>query len=188
VHRHADLFLVRALGARAEVADARPLRLRRRDPERLGAVAPSDHRVAATVALLPARRLDPRLRGHGRGRARHHDQPLPLLLAGFAGGRGQPSSAERGGAARPSRIRHRAPVPDQAGHDRRHGVLEHHRPVHRRRHGGDAQPARHHQHPDLGAGRRGASAGRRRVPPRTGSRFPRCRFESAPGRTRLRTR
>ena len=60
-------------------------------------------------------------------------------------------------------IRGRAPLADQAGHLPRHDVLEPDRAVHRRRHRGDAQPARHHQHPDLGAGGRGAAPGGRRV-------------------------
>ena len=64
------------------------------------------------------------------------------------------------------RLRAQAPAAHQARHGGRHGLLEPGRLVHRRRHRGDAEPARHRQHPDLGPGGRGAApgGGRIRVP------------------------
>ena len=43
------------------------------------------------------------------------------------------------------------------------GVFERDQPVHHRQHRGDVERARHHRHPDLRAGGRGAAADRRRV-------------------------
>ena len=103
VHQHADLLLVRAIGSRAEVVDAGPLRLRRRDPRRVGAVEDGDRRIAAALEALSERRLGQGLRVDGRRRAGHHDQPLSLLLAGVAGGGRQPSPARGAGAARTTR-------------------------------------------------------------------------------------
>jgi hypothetical protein len=54
LHRDADLLLVRAHGARPQVADARPVRLRRRRSRRLGAVGAGDRRIGPAVGL-PAR-------------------------------------------------------------------------------------------------------------------------------------
>ena len=55
---HADLLLVRAHGARPQVADARAVRLRRRRARRLGAVGAGDRRIDAAVGVRcpPARR------------------------------------------------------------------------------------------------------------------------------------
>ena len=74
--------------------------------------------------------------------------------------RRRPESKE---PAPPPGLRAQAPAADQARHGRRHGLFEPRRAVHRRRHRGDAEPARHRQHPDLGTGGRGAAADRRRT-------------------------
>ena len=98
LHRHAGLLLVRAHGARPQVADAGAVRLRRRGPGRLGAVGAGARRVAAALGVPARRHVGQGLRGDGRRRARHDDQPVPLLLAGDAGGRGQPAPAARAAA------------------------------------------------------------------------------------------
>ena len=57
-----------------------------------------------------------------------------------------------------ARRRRRAPAADQDRHLPRHGVLQPRRVLHHPRHRGDAERRRHHRHPDLGAGGRGAAA------------------------------
>ena len=76
-------------------------------------------------AFLPPGTLGQGLRGDGRRRARHDHQPLPVLLAGVAGSRGQPAPARAHGAAPGTpRYAHEHLSPHQAGHRRRHGLLE----------------------------------------------------------------
>ena len=53
--------------------------------------------------------------------------------------------------------------PDALRYLCRDGLLERHQPVHHRQHRGDVERARHHRHPDLRPGGRGAAADRRRV-------------------------
>ena len=81
------------------------VRLRRGDPVGVGAVAPGGARRPDAVALHPAGHVDERLRVDGGGGAGHHDQPLPVLLAGLAGGGGQRAPARGRAAARASRVR-----------------------------------------------------------------------------------
>ncbi len=131
LHCHPDRVLVRAQRAAPEVADARPVRLRRGDPRRLGAVAARHRRIAAALEAPAGGPLGEGLRGDGGRRARHDHQPVPVLLAGLAGSRGRPPPAERPGAAQAPRVRGRAPVPHQGGHGRRHDLLEPDRAVHR---------------------------------------------------------
>ena len=50
------------------------------------------------------------VRGDGRRRARHDDQPLPVLLAGDAGGRGQPAPARGDSACATTRPTPQAPA------------------------------------------------------------------------------
>ena len=93
LHRDAGLLLVRADGARAQVADARALRLCRGGARGRRALAARARRIGAAVGV-PADGHDRQgIRGDGRRRPRHDDQPLPVLLAGDAGSRGLPAPA-----------------------------------------------------------------------------------------------
>ena len=96
----ADLRAVPALRPAAQVADAVAAGLRRRGVHGARAVERGDHGRALPEAAVPRR-----LRRDARGGARHHHQPLSLLLAGLAGGRGAARHARRTSrcARRPSR-------------------------------------------------------------------------------------
>ena len=50
----------------------------------IGAMAPGDHRVNASLVVFPRGYIAEGLRIHGDSRFRHHDQSLPILLAGSA--------------------------------------------------------------------------------------------------------
>ena len=96
-----------------------------------------------------ARRSAPTISTDGRRRARHHHQPLSLLLAGLAGGRGDATRARRDKPLRdaPDQARRRARA-HQDRHLRRHGLLQLRRLLHHADHGGDAARARRHQTSD----------------------------------------
>ena len=113
----------------------------------------------AAAAAQPGRRLPD---AAGR-RARHHDQPVPVLLAGVAGG-GRPARDRRRRTAEGRAAAGAAPpAAHQDRHVGRHGVLQRHRVLHHAHHRGYAARSRHHQHPDIRAGRRGAAADRRQL-------------------------
>ena len=100
-----------------------------------------------------------------RRRPRHDDQPLSVLLAGRA-------RRSRTSASTPRRRAARSKRREQARRELRRIRIDTYigmgfsnliALVHHPHHGGDAARARHHRHPDLGAGRRGAAADRRRL-------------------------
>ena len=144
-----------ALRRLSQVADAlaarvRGGRLHHRDPVARGARRPR----------LAARCADRADADRHRRRVRDHDQSVPVLLAGGAGGRGDQRGSGGIRARASARGGARAPPSDQDRHLRRDGVLEPHRAVHHHQHGRDAARGGRHRHPDVGAGRGStASAG-----------------------------
>ena len=91
--RHADLVFLRAHGRYPEMAHDGALCLCgcRRGCAR--AVGPGIPGIRESVEPLSERRVAGNLRQHGRRGAWNHDQPVSVLLAGFARGRGQAPSA-----------------------------------------------------------------------------------------------
>ena len=149
LHRHADLLLVRADGARPEVADARALRLCRGGARGRRALAArhASNRCSPGRSCRPARRPRNTRRWSSPSSAR---RSAPTCSSGRRRRKSRTAGAgPKATSPAPSPgLRAQAPAPHQARHGGRHGLLEPGRAVHRRRHRGDAEPARHHQHPD----------------------------------------
>ena len=128
-------------------------------------------RRVAYHLVVPQHLLEGRLSHRGRRDPGHHHQPLPVLLAGRGrgrGGQGAPgaqAAAARPAAGRPAFAPHPRSTPISAW---RFSNLD--RALHHHHHRGDAACPRHHRHPDLGPGGRGAAADRRPVRLRRSSR------------------
>ena len=106
-----------------EMADPGPVRLRRR---RVRGARCLGRQVSARPRPAAARRSTPDVLIDGGRGVRHHHQPLPVLLAGSAGGGGTARPTGRRCAAREhagaGAERAIAPHPDR--HLRRHGVFQ----------------------------------------------------------------
>ena len=154
----ADLHGLQTLRIGAEMADAQPVRLRRRTGL-----------CTCFVGRGTGRRADPEtdlergLLHHHRRDLRHHDLALSVLLAGLAGGRRAAGRSAQAPADRQALWRAKGIQSHPCRHHRRHGILQPDRAVdylYRRRYiaclGQD-------RHPDFGAGGRSLASDRRQI-------------------------
>ena len=159
--------------ARAQVAGAGAVRVRHH-----GGVHPARLARGAARDFRPQPAIGPRRLGDAGGDSRHDDQPLPLLLAGLAGGGGGEGAGPPHPQAAPWRLERRAARP--GGRRRRgHVLLQPRHVLHHPDDGVHAPRSRTHPARDVAGGRRGAAAARGEV--RHPALQPRPRGHRSPG-------